>query len=251
MKPKVAFFDFASCEGCQLAILDLEDEILDLVNVVEIVNFREAISERSDDYDIAFIEGSISSEHQVERIKDIRSKAKLLITIGACAATGDFQYMSNFFDFEEVKKYVYGDKAKYFDPIASKPVDEFVKVDFKIPGCPINKYEFLRVVKQLIAGGLPHIPNYPVCVECKLKDNECLLKKGIPCMGPVTRAGCGAICTQNFKACFGCRGLAPEVNIESFKKVLKEVNLSEQDIVEQFKLINGKDLYILQGGKDE
>lgn len=249
MKPKVAFFDFASCEGCQLAILDLEEELLDLVNIVEIVNFREAISERGEDYDIAFIEGSISSRHQIECIKDIRSKAKLLITIGACAATGDFQYMTNFFDFDEVKKYVYGDKARYFGPIKVKPVDEVVKVDFKIPGCPINKYEFLQIVKQLIAGGLPRIPNYPVCTECKLQDNECLLKKGLPCLGPITRAGCGAICPRNFKYCFGCRGLAPEFNIESFKQVLKEVNLSDEDIIEQFKLINGRDIHILQGGE--
>jgi len=249
MKPKVAFFDFASCEGCQLAILDLEDELLDLVNIVEIVNFREAISERGEDYEIAFVEGSISSEHQIERIREIREKAKLLITIGACAATGDFQYMSHFFDFEEVKKYVYGDKAKYFDPILSKPVDFYVKVDFKIPGCPINKYEFLKVVKQIIAGGLPRIYDSPLCSECKLKDNECLLKKGLVCLGPVTRAGCGAICTKNFKGCFGCRGFAEEFNIESFKNVLKELNLSENEIIEQFKLINGKDIHLITGGK--
>ncbi len=251
MKPKVAFFDFASCEGCQLAVLDLEDELLDLVNIVEIVNFREAISERGEDYDIAFVEGSISTQHHIERIKKIREKAKLLITIGACAATGDFQYMVNFMDFEEVKKYVYGDKAKYFDTIKAKPVDQVVKVDFKIPGCPINKYEFLKVVKQLIAGGLPRIPNYSVCSECKMQGNECLLKKGIVCLGPVTRAGCGAICPKNYKGCFGCRGLAPEHNLESFKQVLKEAGLTESDIIEQFKLINGRDLHLLQAGGEE
>ncbi len=251
MKPRVAFFDFASCEGCQLAVLDLEEELLDLVNIVEIVNFREAISERGEDYDIAFIEGSISSEHQIERIKSIREKAKLLITIGACAVTGGFQYLSNFFNFEDIKEYVYGEKAKYFDPIVSRPVDQVVKVDFQIPGCPINKYEFLKVVKQLIAGGLPRIPNYPVCSECKMNDNECLLKKGIVCLGPITRAGCGAICPKNFKGCFGCRGLAPEFNIESFKKILQDIELTQDEIIAQFKLINGKDVHILRGGKNE
>ncbi|MBN1898699.1 MAG: NADH:ubiquinone oxidoreductase [Spirochaetes bacterium] len=248
MKPKVAFFDFASCEGCQLAVLDLEEELLDLVNIVEIVNFREAISEKGEDYEIAFIEGSISSEHQIERIKKIRKQAKLLITIGACACTGNMQYLSNFFDFEEVKEYVYGDKAKYFDPVQSKPIDQIVNVDFQIPGCPIDKYEFLKVVKQVIAGGLPRIPNYPVCSECKMQGNECLLKKGILCLGPVTRAGCGAICCKNFKYCFGCRGLAPEFNIESFKDVLRSIGYKEKGIMAQFKIVNGKDIQLLQSG---
>ena len=249
MKPKIAFFDFASCEGCQLSVLDLEEEILDLVNIVEIVNFREAISERGEDYQIAFIEGSISNEHHIERIKEIRKKAAVLVSIGACAITGGFQYMANLRDFDEMKKYVYGNKADCFHSIKSKPVSEYVKVDFEIPGCPIDKYEFLRVVAQLLAGGIPRLPNNSVCTECKALENECLMLKGEICLGPVIRAGCGARCPSSFKGCFGCRGLLPDHNIDSFKDLLKKSDLTDNDIIEQFKLINGKDLDLLQGGK--
>ncbi|MFH1421477.1 MAG: NADH:ubiquinone oxidoreductase, partial [Planctomycetota bacterium] len=142
-KPKVAIFDFTGCEGCELQILNCEDEFLDILGKIEIVNFREAMSNGKDNYDIALIDGGITTPADVERIKVIRDKAKLLITIGSCSSTGGINCLKNFQSMEEVKKTVYGDNAKHFETIPARPVSSVVKVDFSIPGCPIDKKEFI------------------------------------------------------------------------------------------------------------
>ena len=232
MKPKVAFFDFASCEGCQLQVVNLEEDILGVANLVDIVEFREAVTGKAPEYDIAFIEGSITRTEDEERVKDIRNRTKMLVAFGACAATGGINKLKNARGTEACRKDTYGDdwQQPHLATTATKAVHEVVKVDFSIPGCPIDRTEFVNVVKALCAGTTPVLPEYPVCVECKLKENECLFHLGQVCVGPITRAGCGAVCPSNGVSCDGCRGLIPRPNENAMHDILKENNLTVDDI---------------------
>ena len=239
MKPRIAFFDFAGCEGDQLQVVNLEEELLDLLEQVEIVSFREAMKEHSDDYDIAFVEGSITRASDEERLKEIRRNAKLLVAIGACATIGGINAIKNFHDLEEVKRYVYGDDAKYFDTYATRPLDAVVKVDAYVHGCPISRKEFMQVVKSLLLGKKPEIPNHPVCVECKAAENVCVFEKGEFCMGPVTRAGCDACCVTQGSVCWGCRGFVDDPNTESEKEILEKYGLKVSDVINKFRLYTG------------
>ena len=237
MKPKVAFFDFACCEGCQLQIANLEEDIIGLVNLVEVVEFREVLTGTAPSYDIAFIEGSITRPQDEERLKDIRSRSKLLVALGACAATGGVNKLKNLRgDLTKVKKEVYGDKwdMPHLNTAPTKAVHEVVKVDYFIHGCPINRSEFLSIVKALVMGIVPEIPDYPVCVECKLRGNECMYDKGVTCLGPISRAGCGAICPSNNSPCEGCRGTVSDPNTNAMKEVLAKYNLSVDEIKRHF-----------------
>ena len=239
MKPKVAFFDFTSCEGCQLQKLNCEDELLDILSHVEVVNFREATSVRRDDYDIAFVEGSISTPSCVERIKKIRANAKVLVALGACATTGGLNMLKNFQPLDKVREYVYGDKANYLETLPVRPVDQVVKVDYKVHGCPMDKQDYLETVKALLSGREPRQIRYPVCVECKMKENACRYDYGETCLGPVTRAGCGARCPSNNHVCFGCRGLLDNPRTDAANDVLKERGLSAQDVLKKYRLFYG------------
>lgn len=239
MKPKVAFFDFTSCEGCQLQKLNCEDELLDILGAVEVVNFREATSIRRDDYDIAFIEGSISTPTCVERIKKIRENATVLVALGACATTGGLNMLKNFQPLDRVREYVYGDKAGYFDTLPVRPVDQVVKVDYKVHGCPMDKADYLSVVKALLSGREPKLAKYPVCVECKMRENACRYDFNETCLGPVTRAGCGARCPSNNFICFGCRGLVDDPKTDAANDVLKDRGLSAQDVLKKYRLFYG------------
>jgi len=239
MKPKVAFFDFASCEGCQLQKLNCEEELPLVLDAVEIVNFREASSARSDDYEIAFVEGSITTPHCVERIKKIRAQAKFLVAFGACASTGGLNMLKNFQPLDEVRAYVYGDGAKYFDTLPVRPVHEVVPVDYKIHGCPGDKGDILECVRSLLLGKIPKEKRYPVCVECKRKDNICRYDEGEVCLGPITRAGCGANCPSNAFHCFGCRGLVDDPVTDSARDVLAKHGLTPDEILKKFRLFYG------------
>ena len=187
-KPKVAFFDFTCCEGCQLQIANKEETLLDLLSLVEVVNFREISSDKSDDYEIAFIEGAISRQDEIERVKAIREKAETLIALGTCACFGGVNSIKNKFSMEDVVQEVYGDDHK--DTLPVKSVNEIVHVDFEIPGCPISKSEFESIVTHLVLGADFSYKKYPVCVECKQNLNHCLLEEGKICLGPITRAAC-------------------------------------------------------------
>ena len=167
MKPKVAFFDFTSCEGCQLTVVDSLQTHLDLLDAVEIVQFREAMTEKSEDYLVAFVEGSISRESDEARLKQIRDQAAVLVALGACAHLGGVNTIRNAMPLEDVRQYVYGDKADWYETYPARPLSAVVKVDAFIPGCPIDREEFIEVVKALLAGRKPPIPDYPMCVECK------------------------------------------------------------------------------------
>ncbi|HEY44278.1 MAG TPA: NADH:ubiquinone oxidoreductase [Anaerolineae bacterium] len=235
-KPKIAFFDFAGCEGCQLTVIDALQTDIDLLNVVEIVQFREAMSEKGDDYTIAFIEGSYTRFSDKERLIAIRDQAEIVIALGACAHLSGINAIRNLQSTAEVRRYVYGDHAEHFDVSLAKPISAVIHVDAFIPGCPIDRQEFVRAVKALLQGNLPDIPDYPVCVECKLKENSCLFWYGKTCQGPITRAGCGALCPSLGTGCVGCRGLIPSPNISSFKQLMSEHGTSEAGIEAKLKL---------------
>lgn len=244
MKPQVAFFDFTSCEGCQLTVVDSLQTHLDLLDTVEIVQFREALTpatsvgERGEDYAVAFVEGSITREADEARLRKIRAQATVLVALGACAHIGGVNAIKNLAPLEDVRRYVYGDKAEWYATYAARPLSAVVKVDAFIPGCPIDREEFIRVVKALLMGRKPPIPDYPLCVECKLKENVCLFHKGGFCLGPVTRAGCGAICPTFGDGCEGCRGAISNPNRDSMKNVLAEHGLTTEGVLARMTMFN-------------
>jgi len=233
-KPKVAFFDFACCEGCQLQVANLEEDIIKLLDLVDLVEFREVMTgSTSETYDIAFIEGSITRKSDEERLKDIRERSTLLVAYGQCAVNGGINRLKNVWhSMDDVKKCVYGDDSNmpHLDTYPTKGVDEVVKVDLYIPGCPINRDEFLRMVKELSLGIMPRLPNHPVCVECKLKENICLFDKGVICLGPLARAGCGAICPSNGSPCEACRGTVDNPNKNAMHEILDKYNYTVEEI---------------------
>jgi coenzyme F420-reducing hydrogenase gamma subunit len=238
-KPKIAFFDLASCEGCQLTVVDSLQTHLDLLDAVEIVQFREAMTEKGEDYQIAFVEGSCTREKDEARLFKIRDQADLVVALGACAHTGCVNALKNLQpSLDDVREYVYGDKAGWYETYPARPISAVVDIDAFIPGCPIDREEFVKVVKNVLLGKKPGIPDYPVCVECKLKENVCLLLEGKPCLGPVTRAGCDAICPTYGDGCEGCRGYIPEPNENAMKDVLDEAGMTLDDIMSRMTMFN-------------
>jgi coenzyme F420-reducing hydrogenase gamma subunit len=246
-KPRVAIFDFACCEGCQLQIVNLEEEILDLISLVDPVEWREAMSEQSDKYDIAIIEGSITRPEDEERLKEIRKRAGILIALGSCATTGGVNKLKNNFDMYEVRRCVYGDAADQAQlaTAPTKACHEVVKVDFKVHGCPINNKEFGYIVRCLASGKTPIIPNYPVCVECKMKGNVCRYEYGEICLGVVSRAGCGAPCPSAGFFCFGCRGYVDNPNVNAAKDVMKQYGKTFEDLRGRMLLFGSKQEHTL------
>ena len=219
-KRRIAFFDFACCEGCQLTVLELEEKLLDMLEHVEVVAWREVMSGGQDNYEIAFCEGSITRQQDVERIQRIRENADILVSLGACASIGCHNALKNKWDMEEALTTVYGDEAGFFETIPARPISAVVAVDYQVQGCPVSLPEFETVFTHVLTGQDYDPPNQPVCVECKLNDNVCVYEKGIFCLGPVTRCGCNAICTSYGDACHGCRGLIDEANLSAASKVL-------------------------------
>lgn len=233
-KPKIAFFDFTSCEGCQLTVVDSLQDHPELLSVVEIVQFREAMTEKGEDYQIAFVEGSCSRESDEARLKKIREQAALVVALGTCADLGGVNALKYLHPLDEVRRYVYGDKADWYETYDVRPISAVIPVDFAIPGCPIDRNEFINCVKALLLGKKPPIPDYPLCVECKLKENVCLFTKGQVCMGPVTRAGCNAICPTYGQSCEACRGYISNPNDTSMRNLLAEHGLTVDDILTRY-----------------
>lgn len=235
-KPKVGFFGFTGCEGCQLQIANKEETLGDLLGAIEVKNFRLISSDKSDEYQIAFVEGSITTEEEVARLKRIRAQARILVAMGACACLGGVHNLRSRFPFEEAVQAVYGDGSVESGPV--RRVSDVVPVDIELPGCPISKPEFEWLVRHLILGIEPQFPQYPVCVECKQRLNSCVLDMGILCMGPVTRGGCNAICPRNRFGCWGCRGPAEEANFESLIQILRDHGFPERKIAERANFFN-------------
>lgn len=222
-KPKVGFFDFACCEGCQIELTNYGDTpFLELLKHVDIVEFREAMSEKAGHLDIACIEGSFTREEDRARLESIRERADIVIAYGACAAIGGINCLKN--HQKDYREYVYSKdhKMPHLDSQDAKPVSAAIKVDYSVYGCPMDKYEFLRIVTHLLHGKEPIIPNHPVCVECKLNETICRYHDGDHCMGVVARAGCNAPCPADGIPCEACRGFVDSPNQKALKKVLME-----------------------------
>jgi sulfhydrogenase subunit delta len=238
-KPKIAFFDFTSCEGCQLTVVDLLQTHLGLLDLVEIVQFREAMTEKGEDYQIAFIEGSCTRLSDEDRLRSIRAQADVVVALGACAHLGGVNSMKNRWVIENVQTYVYGKNGRdAYESYPARPISAVIEVDAAIPGCPIDRHEFLSIVQKMLQGRAAKLPDYPLCVECKLQENACLNKHGIPCLGPITRAGCNAICPSYGDGCEGCRGWAPEANFEYMREILRGHNLTDEEIDARFTMFN-------------
>lgn len=253
MKPKVAFFDMASCEGCQLALLNCEEVFLNILDLVDIVEFREAMTETSPRIDIAFIEGSVNREMDADRLRNIRERSKVLVALGACACNGNVQARSNLFAPAENLGKIYGEEARnrvQTDPqfwklwahTRVRALKEVVKVDYELRGCPMVKEEFLHLVKSLIAGTLPRFAPRPVCVECKMNGNECVFEHGETCMGQITWGGCNAICINAGYRCDGCRGVLPQANLEAHRQLLKAKGQSDEAIKSRYQLFCSNEL---------
>ena len=239
-KPKLAVWKFASCDGCQLSLLDCEDELLKVAGEVEIAYFLEASRATvKGPYDISLVEGSITTPHDAERIHKIRKSSKYLITIGACATAGGIQALRNFKNVKEFISIVYA-KPEYIETLdKSTPINYHVHVDFELRGCPVNKLQLIEIISAFLNNRKPNIPKHSVCIECKLKGNVCVMvANGTPCLGPVTQAGCGAICPSYNRGCYGCFGPKETPNTQSLGKRWKELNASDDDIVRAFRSFN-------------
>ncbi|UCF61197.1 MAG: hypothetical protein JSV37_00540 [Anaerolineaceae bacterium] len=235
-KPKVAVFGFTGCEGCQLQLANNEQNLKDLFELVEVVDFRLISSDKLGGYDIAFVEGSITTDSDVEALKAIRAQAKLLVATGACACLGGVNNLRERFPLPDAVAEVYGEHKIESGQV--RRVADVVPADIELPGCPISKLEFEWLVRQLVMGVEPQFPRYPVCVECKQRINTCVMDMGILCLGPITRAGCNAVCPRNRAGCWGCRGPSEEANYESLVEILREHGFSEAHIAERVSFFN-------------
>jgi coenzyme F420-reducing hydrogenase gamma subunit len=224
-KKRIAFFDFACCEGCQLAVLELEDTLLDLLDHTEIVAWREVMTGDEPPYDVAFCEGSIASQADEERLRHIRQNADILVALGSCAAIGCHNSLRNTRGTRAALREVYGDAAGGMDSTPARPVSAVVETDYSILGCPVSLPEFTAVFKAILTDQPYRLPNDPVCVECKLSDTLCVYEKGHICLGPLTRCGCDAICTRFGEVCHGCRGLVDDANLTAMQRVFAKERL--------------------------
>jgi len=239
-KPKLAVWKFASCDGCQLSLLDCEDELLALTNEVEIANFAEASrAVVRGPYDLSLVEGSITTPHDAERIHQVRRSSKFLVTIGACATAGGIQALRNFKDVKEFISIVYAN-PQYIETLnKSTPISDHVRVDFELHGCPINKQQLVEVISAFLNGRKPNTPPHSVCIECKLRGTVCVMvAHGTPCMGPVTHAGCGAICPSYARGCYGCFGPMESPNTRSLSSQWSQLGVKEQDLLRTFRSYN-------------
>lgn len=240
-KPKLAVWKFASCDGCQLSLLDCEDELLAVAGEVEIAHFLEASRATAPGpYDVSLVEGSITTPHDAERIKQIREMSTVLITIGACATAGGIQALRNYADVSDFVSIVYA-QPDYIETLASSTaIADHVPVDFELRGCPINKNQLLEVLNAFLHGRKPNIPAYSVCMECKRRGVPCVMvTQAIPCMGPVTQAGCDALCPSYNRGCFGCYGPMETPNMASLSGWWKgQLDVSTDDLVRSLRSFN-------------
>jgi coenzyme F420-reducing hydrogenase gamma subunit len=239
-KPKLGVWKFASCDGCQLSLLDCEDELLAVVGEVEIAYFLEASrAVVKGPYDVSVVEGSITTPHDAERIRQARKASKFLVAIGACATAGGIQALRNFKDVKEFTRIVYA-RPEYISTLEqSTPISDHVPVDLELRGCPINKYQLLEAINALLNGRKPNVPPHSVCIECKRRGTVCVMvADGTPCLGPVTQAGCGAICPAYRRGCYGCFGPMDTPNTASLSAWWSRLGVSEEGIVRGFRGFN-------------
>jgi len=239
-RPKLAVWKFSSCDGCQLTMLDCEDELLALTEEVRISYFLEATRKiEKGPYDVSLVEGSITTPHDVKAIREVRKQSKVLVTIGACATAGGIQALRNFKSVKEFIRCVYA-HPEYIDTLTtSTAVSDHVPVDFELRGCPISKYQLLEVLNAFLNGRKPNVPKHSECIECKSQGIVCrMVAAGTPCLGPVTQAGCGSLCPGKDRGCFGCFGPMETPNTASLAGHLKELGVSGRDVQRLFRSYN-------------
>lgn len=241
-KPKLAVWKFASCDGCQLSLLDCEDELLAIAGAVEIAYFPEATrTVVRGPYDLSLVEGSITTPHDEQRIQEVRRMSKHLVTIGACATAGGIQALRNFADVKEFTAIVYA-KPEYISTLAtSTPIAKHVTVDYELRGCPIDKRQLLQVITAFLLGRKPAIPAHSVCMDCKSRGNVCVMvAHGTPCLGPVTHSGCGALCPTYNRGCYGCFGPKETANTASISAWLSQQGMKERDLRRAYQSYNAE-----------
>jgi coenzyme F420-reducing hydrogenase gamma subunit len=240
VRPRLAVFKFASCDGCQLSLLDCEDDLLAVAGQVEIANFLEASrAVAKGPYDLALVEGSITTSHDAERIQEVRRSSRFLVTIGACATAGGIQALRNFADVRAFTAAVYPNPEYITTLAASTPIAQHVRVDFELRGCPISKAQLVEVLGAFLQGRRPSIPTYSVCLECKRRGTPCVMvARGTPCLGPVTQAGCGAICPSYDRGCYGCFGPMESPNTASLGAWWETLGAERKDLVRAFRTFN-------------
>jgi len=239
-RPKLAVWKFASCDGCQLSLLDLEDELLALAGAVELAEFREATSGVVEGpYDLSLVEGSITTQHDAERIRQVRDASRAVVTIGACATAGGIQALRNFADVDEFVAAVYA-SPEYISTLGtSTPIAAHISVDFELHGCPVNKRQLLEVVTAFLHGRRPGIPSTSVCTECKRRGLVCVtVAHGTPCLGPVTHAGCGALCPAYNRGCYGCFGPMETPNTQALVPLLRNLGMTGKGVERVFQTFN-------------
>jgi sulfhydrogenase subunit delta len=239
-KPKLAVWKFSSCDGCQLSLLDCEDELLDVAGAVDIAYFLEATSKTVEGpYDLSLVEGSVTTPEDAERIQHVRRVSRRLVTIGACATAGGIQALRNFKDVDEFVSVVYATPQFISTLDTSTPISAHVPVDFELRGCPIDRYQLLEVIAAHLHDRRPEIPEHSVCVECKRRGTVCVMvAHGTPCLGPVTHAGCGAICPAYARGCYGCFGPMETPNTGSLAARWGDMGAGERDLVRAFRGFN-------------
>ncbi len=231
-RPSLAVFKFASCDGCQLTLLDCEDELLALAEHVRISHFLEASSQvLAGPYDLSLVEGSITTPGDARRIKEVRAQSKVLVTIGACATSGGIQALRNFGDIDEFRSAVYA-SPQYIDTLAtSTAIASHVPVDFELRGCPIDKGQLIELITAYLAGRKPNVPDTSVCTQCKRRGLTCVMvAHGTPCLGPVTHAGCGALCPAVGRGCYGCFGPMTGANLPALTRQLHECGMTDRTV---------------------
>ncbi len=236
-KQKVAVWKFSSCDGCQLSLLDCEDELLTLAEHVELAYFLEATRATVEGpYDVSLVEGSITTPHDAERIREIRHQSRALVTIGACATSGGIQALRNFADVDAFTAIVYA-SPDYISTLAtSTPISAHVPVDFELNGCPIDKRQLLEVINAHLNRRRPRVRAHSVCVECKRRGTVCVMvAHGTPCLGPVTHAGCGALCPSYHRGCYGCFGPMETPNPRSLSDRMAELGADDVDLVRVYR----------------
>lgn len=240
-RPKLAVFKFASCDGCQLTLLDAEDELLDVAEQFEIAMFAEATSRvLAGPYDLSLVEGSITTPADALRIQEVRRQSRFLVTIGACATAGGIQALRNWADHDEFLSQVYA-RPDYVSTLAtSTPIAAHVPVDFELRGCPINKQQLLEIIRAFLSGSRPRTPNHSVCIDCKRRGNVCVVvARGVPCLGPVTQTGCGVLCPTYDRGCYGCFGPARQPNLVSLDNQFQHNGAKPAALVRLVRNFNG------------
>jgi sulfhydrogenase subunit delta len=246
-KPKLAVWKFASCDGCQLSLLDCEDDLLAITQELEIANFPEASrAVVKGPYDLSLVEGSITTPQDLERIQKIRRQSKFLVTIGACATAGGIQALRNFKDIDEFVSIVYASPEFISTLDKSTPISEHIKVDFELRGCPINKAQLVEVICAFLSHRTPNTPAHSTCIECKRSGTVCVMvSKGTMCLGPVTHAGCGALCPTYNRGCYGCFGPKENPNTASLSSWMRGQGMKNDEVMRAFRSFNaGSDAFL-------